>query len=516
MLRNATIVRNIAGDEGGGIWVHPDETNNASIIRNVIAWDNSANCNDSCTQDEIDQIWLDDSYPGVTVTYSDIMNYTVTGHFDTVIHENNLGEDPSFRDADGPNDVANDDDDDFRLTHCSPVLDRADSTDFPEDIYDIDDNDDDEELLPDLDPADRAIDLDYVTNLGDGDPEFVDLGAFELEECSGVVGEPFQPFDIMMILPAQMDSIALNGDWFLVGSPVGYSPTFTGSAHFLRWDSTEWVGPDSVAASSPEVGDLFGIDLAVDGVWAVIGALGSGSTPDNSGAAYIFELNTGNNTWSQAVKLSPGTATEDAFFGRAVDVDGDVIAISALLDDEEEAEDGIVFVYRYDGESEWELEDLLLPPSGAENFGRSIAISGDLIAVGYDLEGLGLAGGVAVYKEQHGVWSSHTDALNYTSLGEPEDSGFGVSVAMTGKAIVVGACGDSGDGDGRVHVFQLRNGYFEEVAILTAPGINEDDGFGLSVDISAALSLSALPFRNRTMWVQPMFSLAIRATVPGK
>lgn len=229
----------------------------------------------------------------------------------------------------------------------------------------------------------------------------------------------------------------------------------------------------------------------------MVGAPGGGGATDNAGAIHIFELNTGNDTWSEFDKLTAVTATEDGFFGRAVAIDGDVIAVSALLDEDEEAEDGIVFVYRYDsGTPEWALEDVLLPPSGAMNFGRSIAVDGDFIAVGYDLEGLGLAGGVAVFKQAHGVWTSHTDALVYDSLGDPEDSGFGVSVAMEDEVIVVGACGDSEDGDGRVHVFQLRDGYFERAAILEVPGIDYDDGFGLRVDIAGHLVIVGAPYQE--------------------
>lgn len=85
------------------------------------------------------------------------------------------------------------------------------------------------------------------------------------DECEAIIGEAGFTFDIFMILPAEMETIAADGDWLLVGSPVGYTPTFNGTVHFFHWDISEWVGPDSFAASSPEVGDLFGAALAMGG-----------------------------------------------------------------------------------------------------------------------------------------------------------------------------------------------------------------------------------------------------------
>ncbi|HWL92084.1 MAG TPA: hypothetical protein VNT79_00995, partial [Phycisphaerae bacterium] len=141
--------------------------------------------------------------PGLIVTYTDIENYTDNGPFDTSTHVNNIGEDPVFRDVDGENDVAVDDDDDFRLTPCSSVLDRSDSNLFPTDGINLDNDNDFSELLPDQDTADRAFDHPTQPNLGVGTYTFVDLGAFELhvrgdlapEMHDGLVdGRDIQPF----------------------------------------------------------------------------------------------------------------------------------------------------------------------------------------------------------------------------------------------------------------------------------------------------------------------------------
>ena len=74
--------------------------------------------------------------------------------------------------------------------------------------------------------------------------------------------------------------------------------------------------------------DKFGSDIAVDGDVVLVGALGDNNT--YQGAAYIFERHArGTNTWDEVVKLTASPAYPYDYYGWAVAVAGDVAVVGA-------------------------------------------------------------------------------------------------------------------------------------------------------------------------------------------
>jgi len=82
-----------------------------------------------------------------------------------------------------------------------------------------------------------------------------------------------------------------------------------------------------LTASDPNVGDLFGSSVAIDDDVIVVGAEGADASGFGSGAAYIFQLDTGN--WQQDRKLAAREGGPGRRFGRSVAVDADVSVIGA-------------------------------------------------------------------------------------------------------------------------------------------------------------------------------------------
>lgn len=128
-------------------------------------------------------------------------------------------------------------------------------------------------------------------------------------------------------------------------------------------------------------------------------------------------------------------------------------------------------------------------------FGTAIAIDGDLAAVGVprdDVLGKGLRGSVYLFARQNGVWSQ-------SGLLQPQEyftQDFGVSVALEGNMLLVGAPGTSPFGlskTGRVYVFTLAEGTWTRTAILTASDPQEDARFGYSVALSGNRALIGAP-----------------------
>ncbi|MEE9295660.1 MAG: choice-of-anchor Q domain-containing protein [Phycisphaerae bacterium] len=96
-----------------------------------------------------------------TVTYSNAQG----GHAGI----GNINADPLFVDADGPDDIPGNEDDDLRLLAGSPCIDAADNTAVPKGID------------TDLDGNPRFVDDPETKDTGFGDPPIVDMGPYEFQ-----------------------------------------------------------------------------------------------------------------------------------------------------------------------------------------------------------------------------------------------------------------------------------------------------------------------------------------------
>ena len=200
--------------------------------------------------------------------------------------------------------------------------------------------------------------------------------------------------------------------------------------------------------------DEFGYSVAIDGNTAVVGAPGSNS---NAGAAYVFVFTEAaaadDGVWSQVAKLtaSDGAATDE--FGYSVAVDGDTIVVGAHL---ENAND----------------DDQVITDDVADS------------------------GAAYVFtKPESGGWADATETAKLTAFGAAESDEFGISVAVHGETVVVGAHlddhtdgdGDTDDDEGAAYVFTKpgSGGWADatETAKLTASDGTANDKFGISVSL---------------------------------
>jgi hypothetical protein len=130
--------------------------------------------------------------------------------------------------------------------------------------------------------------------------------------------------------------------------------------------------------------DQFGYSVAISGDTAIVGApWDDHSYGTNAGSATIF-VRTGA-TWSiqDWVRGSDGFAGDNEF-GRAVAISGDTVAIGVPYDDHGGLTNrGSVYVYVRSG-STWTQQQILAAgdPAAFDNFGYSVALSGDTLLVG--------------------------------------------------------------------------------------------------------------------------------------
>jgi hypothetical protein len=85
--------------------------------------------------------------------------------------------------------------------------------------------------------------------------------------------------------------VALDDDTVVVGAPWGeVDGTASGEAHVFKRSGGVWIRRAELHAADGAAEDHFGIDVALDGDTALIGATGNDDTGYDSGSAYVFRL----------------------------------------------------------------------------------------------------------------------------------------------------------------------------------------------------------------------------------
>ncbi len=271
-------------------------------------------------------------------------------------------------------------------------------------------------------------------------------------------------------------SVALsgNGEVALVGAPDTNSNA--GAAYVYTYDSTTgtWGSPVTLSVPSGAFNFGYSVSLSSDGTVALIGAT---YTNSNTGAAYVYTYSGG--TWSSPVALSVPSGAGQFGSSVALSSDGTVALVGARDTSDTNGSLGAAYVYTYSGGT-WSSPVALSVPSGAALFGASVALSSDgmVALVGAPVTNSG-AGAAYVYT------SSSTGGWNSTpvTLSVPSGAGqFGYSVALSsdGTVALVGA---PLAGDGATYVYTYSGGTWSSPVALSVPSGAVE--FGLSVALSS-------------------------------
>jgi FG-GAP repeat protein/putative Ig domain-containing protein len=285
-------------------------------------------------------------------------------------------------------------------------------------------------------------------------------------------------------------SVAISGETLVVGARLddGAAGSDQGSAYVFVRSGGVWSQQQKLEASDPGAGDNFGESVGIDGETIVVGALQhNGAAGSNQGSAYVFVRSGG--VWSQQQKLEAADAAADDQFGHRVAISGETLVVGARLDDGAAGSDqGSAYVFVSSG-GVWSQQQKLetSDAAGGDLFGVSLAISGNTIVVGAqgDDGTAGDAQGSAyVFVRSGGVWSQQQklEAADAAAFDL-----FGVSVAISGNTIVVGASlddGTAGDAQGSAYVFARSGGVWSQQQKLEAADAAGGDNFGNSVAIS--------------------------------
>ncbi|MFO0981519.1 MAG: FG-GAP repeat protein [Planctomycetota bacterium] len=291
-------------------------------------------------------------------------------------------------------------------------------------------------------------------------------------------------------------AMAVDGDVAVIGAyeddTAGGSDA--GSAYVYRYNGTQWVEDQQLIPSNGLAGDRFGVSVAIHGDVIVVGAYQDDtSAGGEAGSAYVFRFNGAQ--WVEEDQLAASDGAADDEFGRSVAVFGDYIAVGAHLDNLTGANDaGSVYIYKYSGAILlWEEQQKLTASdfAASDGFGYAVALLDDtLLAVGApnDNTGAGADTGSVYLFRRTATWG---ETQKLTASDAAASDHLGISLALDGDLLVAGAyTDDHGATDqGAAYVFR-DNGtqYVEEKKLIAADAAASDD-FGRSVSVLGNLIL---------------------------
>ncbi|WP_052572936.1 choice-of-anchor D domain-containing protein [Haloferula sp. BvORR071] len=272
--------------------------------------------------------------------------------------------------------------------------------------------------------------------------------------------------------------VAISDDTVVVGAPYEGSAATgvngdqtsnaageAGAVYVFVRNGSIWTQQAYLKASNTEAGDRFGCSVAISGDTLVVGArwedsAATGVNGDQSnnlasaaGAAYVFVRS--GTTWTQQAYLKASNATDNDNFGCSVAVSGDTLLVGAL----------------------WESS----AATGVNGDQASTAASGSGAAYVFTRGG-------TTWTQQAYLKASNTQASDY----------FGISTAISGDTAVVGAEEEDGSlpgvnpnqadnqrsGAGAAYVFTRSGATWTQQAYLKASNPGNDNLFGRSVAIA--------------------------------
>jgi len=326
--------------------------------------------------------------------------------------------------------------------------------------------------------------------------------------------------------------IAISADVLVIGAALEDSSSATssqdntltdsGAAYVFRRTNGVWMQEAVLKASNRGANDHFGSSVAIDRDYIAVSAPGEDSsatgvnssaadTAMDSGAVYVFRRN--GTAWTQDAYIKASNTGAGDQFGKSIAISGTTLVVGApdedsngIPSDNSRSNSGAVYVFDRGGAG-WSQTDYRKAPNAdaGDMFGSSVALIGDLLAVGAPAESSGAAGvnqnqadnsvsaAGAVYVLRRGGLGWQQEA--YLKASNPGATDFfGITVAVAPDTIAVGASGEDSNAtnvngpqanegasnSGAVYVFRRGASAWAQEAYVKSANTDTADNFGAS------------------------------------
>ncbi|MFI4897982.1 MAG: GC-type dockerin domain-anchored protein [Phycisphaerales bacterium JB059] len=291
----------------------------------------------------------------------------------------------------------------------------------------------------------------------------------------------------LRLIPAGADdfaesgsSVDICGSTIVLGAPQDNLVGFGGTGAVYLFDAETGVQIRRLLPPNPEESDYFGASVAIGDGLVAVGAPGDDSNGYNSGAAFLFDVESG----AFIDVLHNADAEPKDGFGDTVAIDAGLLAVGAF---------GPQTVSLYDTQTRALLRTIPAPSLGA-GFGQAVDIDDGVLIVGAPSHSAGghFAGRAYLY-------DANTGALLHTlNASDPSPSAyFGSAVSLHRGYAVVGARRYNADSidNGAAYLFDVATG--AQLHRLVPGGNVEGAQFAHAVLVRDGLVVVGAPQENR-------------------
>ncbi len=357
-------------------------------------------------------------------------------------------------------------------------------------------------------------------------------------------------------------SLSISGDTLAVGAQgesgsatgingdQGDGGVLTGAVYVFQRNGTTWTQEAYIKASNTGNGDRFGLNVALSGDTLAVCAYGESSSAtgvngdqssnaaSESGAVYIFRRS--DTGWAQEAYLKASNTEAGDWFGSSVALLGDLLAVGATgeasaspgingdQNDNSAPSSGAVYIFRRT-ETGWAQEAYIKAsnPGSDDEFGRRVALSGNILAVGAHTEDSGStgingaqddesavdSGAVYIFRLNGTLWAQEA-YLKASNTGSNDQ--FGIAIALSGEMLAVGAVGEesaatgihgnqgdnSSSGSGAVYLYRRKEAGWDQSHYIKPSNTGEGDSFGISLAFARdSLAIGAIGESSATTGV---------------
>jgi hypothetical protein len=251
-------------------------------------------------------------------------------------------------------------------------------------------------------------------------------------------------------------SVALSGDWAIIGSPYnpGDNTPNRGKVYFYkRAANNQWQSLSTILCPDNQANSNFGYAVAIFGDWVIIGAPGVQYNLNSSivtGAVYKYHF--ANNQWNYEGKLTNWWLNGDTGFGSSISMKDAYVAILAPDQLCVSEGSGKLYVYERNGDS-WELINY---PDCPEMLSEGEMYQQVAIDYPYCVIGTPNRHKIQVFNANSCTWVTNNTTNHYDSIGK--------NVAIEGNIVLSSSIAS-------VHKYQIINNGLLELANLSDPSI---------------------------------------------